>query len=145
MPPGSLYQLVLQTSVVFTIIGVLELVWAHKLKKTGDPKWARVLAGNEVAGTLGLLWNLAWLEHIPTDELTKLIDPPTFAKYQQLYHTFGLDLTQEVVNHSMVVAKGLTVYGVGALLLLSQIWVIWRYLSLAREIAAETNLPPILR
>jgi hypothetical protein len=145
LPRGSLFQLVLQTSLFFTVIGVLELIWRRKLLLTGEPRWMKVLVANEVIGTIGLLWNLAWLKAIPVAELVKLITPDIRREFDQMMRSLGMKMTEQLYENSMANAKFATVFGAGSLLFLSQVWIIWRYLRLEREIAAEANLPPILK
>jgi len=143
-PPGILRTLVVNTSVLFFIIGILELVWRRMLLKTREARWAYVLAFNEVGGTFALIWNISLLNRVPEDLLATLISPETRASLNNFAHTMHQTLTEDEIEHSLHIAKLLTSLGVGALLFFCQIWVIYRYYSLGRKIAAAPEIPPTL-
>lgn len=150
VPPGPLRVLLLNLGILCFIIGVLELVWRHYLLKTGAARWAKVLALNQVGGTLSLLWSLYLLYEVP-DQV--LVD---YSKKSDLWNSFqpllrSLD-TSHVMNDAFILhywhlTKVMGVYGLGGLLLLSQIWVVYHYLAAARAIEQmpPAAVPPILK
>jgi len=144
-PPGPLRVLVLNTSLLFAAIGVAELYWRRRLLVTGQARWVRILALNEVAGTLVLLWNIYLVDRISPALLTSLITPDTRHALNQLGEAMHTPVTEAMIENSFRVAKSLTMYGVGGILLLSQVWIIYRYLSLAPAIEREANIPPVLQ
>ncbi len=149
--PGPLRVLLLNLGILCFIIGVLELVWRHKLLKTGEARWANVLMWNQVAGTLALLWSLYLLYAVPD---TVLVD---YAQHSDLWNQMmpmikSMDKMHTIddafIQHIWHFTKLLGVYGIGGVLLLSQIWVIWHYRKLAGLIAqapAPGALPPVLQ
>lgn len=148
---GPLRVLLLNLGILCFIIGVLELVWRHQLLKTGDAKWAKVLMWNQVAGTLSLLWSLYLLYVVPD---SMLVD---YAKHSDLWNQVMPLIKQmdnmhviddKYIEHIWHLTKLLGVYGIGSILMLSQLWVIWHYRKLARLIAqapAAPVVPPILK
>jgi hypothetical protein len=58
---------------------------------------------------------------------------------------FHQQITPEMIDFSMTFAKSITVFCFGGLLLLSQIWIIFRYLRLAPAIEREASVPPVLQ
>jgi len=151
VPPGPLRVLVLNLGILCFVIGVLELIWRYNLLKTGSAYWARVLALNQVGGTLSLLWSLYLLYEVP-DKL--LMDD---SKKSDLWNSVlplirSLDITHMVNDtfllHYWHMTKIIGVFGLGGLLMLSQIWVIYHYLAMANAIEqapAPSAVPPILK
>jgi hypothetical protein len=151
VPPGPLRVLVLNLGILCFVIGVLELVWRHYLLKTGEARWVKILALNQVGGTLSLLWSLYLLYEVP-DQL--LMD---YSKKSDMWKSFlpllnSLDTTHMMndafILHYWHVTKIIGVYGLGGVLMLSQIWVIYHYLSMARaieQIPPPSAVPPILK
>jgi hypothetical protein len=149
--PGPLRVLLLNFGILCFIIGVLELVWRHKLLQTGEAHWARVLALNQIGGTLAQLWSLYLLYVVP-DKI--LVD---YSNKSDLWKSFlplirSLDITHMIndayLTHFWHGLKLFGVYGLGGALILSQIWVIYHYLSLARAIEQApppAAIPPVLK
>lgn len=151
-PAGPLRVCVLDLSVLFTIIGVLELVWRHKLLKTGDVRWVKMLAKNEVAGTLALVWNLWLIYRIPADVLLDFMKSNVSADTWKMIKSFGsfsgTPITDAVIIQSDHKAQLAVVFFIGPILLLSQFWVVYRYLAIAREMEktpAPISVPPLLK
>jgi len=151
VPAGPLRVLLLNLGILCFIIGVLELIWRHKLLQSGEARWAKVLALNQVGGTLSLLWSLYLLYEVP-DQV--LMDN---SKHSDLWNKTlplirQLDFTHKMndayILHMWHITKMLGVFGLGSLLLLSQIWVIYHYLAMAREMeqtpASPATVPPLL-
>jgi hypothetical protein len=143
--PGPLRVLLLNFGILCFVIGVLELVLRRKLLQTCEPRWARTLALNQVFGTLALMWSFYLLDQVPekilvdyskTSELWNRVFP--LIKSMDQTHT----LTDNYILHMWHVTKLFVVFVLGGVTLLSQIWVVRRYLRLAREIE---KLPPGLR
>jgi hypothetical protein len=150
--PGPLRVLLLNLGILCCAIGVLELVWRHQLLKTGEARWAKMLALNQVGGTLALCWSLYLLYEVPD----KILDD--YSKKSELWNRAfplikSMDtthlLTDDYILHVWHFTKLLGVFGIGVLLLLSQVWVIYRYLRFAREISqtppTPLNIPPVLK
>jgi hypothetical protein len=104
----------------------------------------RVLAINEVVGTLVLIWNLAWLYGVPEKALVPLISEQSRKSLTAITQLTGQPITDAVLESSLHTAKFLTLYGVGGLIFLSQIWIIVRYLRLARAVEQASAVPPLL-
>lgn len=138
----SVYHWVLFTSILFVLVGLTELYWRHRLLHTGQARWVRVLALNEFAGTLALFWCAGWLYKLDIHGLEKLISPEDL---RQVSAITGQPVTPEMLDFGMNFAKTVTAFGVGGLLFLSQVWVIYQYLRLAPIIEREAALPPILK
>ncbi len=154
-PAGPLRQCVLDLSILFTIIGIFELVWRRKLLQTGDVRWVKTLAKNEFAGTLALLWNLWLIYRIPPDVMLKFVkdnlSPDTMKMLKDLSASTGNAnaLNDALISQSAHFAQSAVVFFIGPILLLSQFWVIYRYLAIAREMQnappAPLNVPPVLK
>ena len=136
------YNWVLFTSILFVLIGFTELYWRHRLLTTGHARWVRILALNELAGTLALFWCAGWLYHLDVHALEKLISRESL---NQISAITGQSVTPEMLDFGMNFSKTITVFGVGGLLFLSQVWVIFRYLRLAPAVEREASLPPVLK
>jgi hypothetical protein len=134
----------LDISVLFGLVGAAELYWRHKLLRTREARWVRVLAINEVVGTLVLIWNLAWLYGVPEKALVPLISEQSRKSLTAITQLTGQPITDAVLESSLHTAKFLTLYGVGGLIFLSQIWIIVRYLRLARAVEQASAVPPLL-
>lgn len=151
--PGPLRVLLLNLGILCFIIGVLELVWRHKLLKTGDARWVKALAWNQVAGTLSLVWSLYLLNAVPD---AVFVD---YAKHSDMWNQAlplikSMDqmhvIDDKFIEHIWHITKLVGVYGIGGVLMLSQLWVIWHYCALAKQIAAGPApapgaLPPVLK
>ncbi len=148
---GPLRVLLLNLGILCFIIGVLELVWRRQLVKTGDAKWARILAWNQVVGTLSLLWSMYLLYEVPDSVLND------YAKHSEMWNQMmplikSMD-KMHVIDDAYILSiwhltKMIGVFGLGGALMLSQIWVIWHYRKMARLIAATPApgaLPPVLK
>ncbi|MGA2051697.1 MAG: hypothetical protein ABSH19_00155, partial [Opitutales bacterium] len=85
------------------------------------------------------------LDRVSPALIASLISPETLKSLQQTGAALGSPIDEQMIEMSCQVAKILTLYGIGGLLLLSQIWVITRYLHLASAIEREASLPPILK
>jgi len=157
-PAGPLRQCVVDLSVLFTIIGILELVWRRKLLKTGEVRWVKTLALNEVGGTLALLWNLWLIYRIPQDVLLQFmksnISPETWKMLKNFSASTGNAnaLNDALIAQSAHFAQSAIVFVIGPICLLAQFWVIYRYLAIAREMEnappappTPLNIPPILK
>ncbi len=147
--PGPLRVLLLNFGILCFIIGVLELVFRHKLLQTGDARWARILSWNQVAGTLTLLWSLYLLYQIPETVLL------AYARHSDLWNNVipllkNMDPrvgSEEYLLHVWHNTKMFAVYVLGGALILSQFWVVWHYRTLARQIEqtpAPAPVPPVL-
>jgi len=149
--PGPLRVLLLNFSILCFVIGVLELVWRHKLLQTGHARWARILALNQACGSVALAWSFYLLYQVPDQFLMN------YSKKSELWNrVFPLIKSMDTM-HTMTDAhilqvwhntKLLGVYGLGGITLLSQIWVISHYLRCAREIEqmpAPMAVPPVLK
>jgi len=155
VPAGPMRECVLDISILFTIIGIFELVWRRKLLKTREVKWIKVLALNEVGGTLALLWNLWLLESVPEPVLTAFfksnVSPATMKMLLSVASMTGNRqlLNDTLIGHTMHRAQWMTVFIVGPILLLSQFWVIYSYLRCASDFArlpaAPVDIPPVLK
>jgi len=151
VPPGPLRMLLLNFGILCFVIGVLELIWRHKLLQTGAALWAKVLALNQVGGTLALFWSLYLLYVVPDKALVE------YAKKSEMWNSAqpllkAIDIahtaTDDFILHMFHSTKLFCVYVGGGITLLSQIWVIWHYLRLARQIAATpppSAIPPLLK
>jgi hypothetical protein len=150
VPAGPLRVLLLNLGILCTIIGILELVWRHKLVKTGEARWAKVLALNQVGGTLSLLWSLYLLYAVPDQILVN------YSQKSDLWNSVlplvrSLD-TMHTMNDAFILhiwhfTKIMGVFCLGGALLLSQLWVIYHYLTLARAIEQApppSAVPPLL-
>jgi len=149
--PGPLRVLLLNLGILCFIIGVLELVWRRQLLKTGEARWAKVLAANQIGGTLALFWSLYLLYKVPEQilvdyskksELWNKVFP--LIKSMDTMHT----LTDAYILHIWHLTKLFGVFVLGGVLLLSQIWVVWHYLKIARQITekpAFSMVPPVLK
>ncbi len=149
--PGPLRVLLLNFGILCFIIGALELVWRHQLLKTGEARWARVLALNQVGGTLALFWSLYLLYQVPEQILVD------YSKKSQLWNSVfplikSMDsmhmVTDAYILHIWHNTKIFFLYVVGGILILSQIWVIGHYLKLAGKIEEKPVLsviPPVLK
>jgi len=152
VPPGALRVLLLNFSVLCVIIGTLELTWRHFLVKTREPRWARMLALNEVGGTLAMFWSLYLLYKVPDDLLLHYCEKSELwtNALPMIRSMSGGVLTNTMITQAVHNAKVMTMYGAGGLLLFFQIWVVLRYLSLGRAIARVSgqaqpaSLPPVL-
>ncbi len=151
VPPGPLRVLLLNFGILCFVIGVLELVWRHKLVATRDAGWAKILAWNQVGGTLALFWSLYLLYEVPDQILVNYSKKSEmWIQAQPLLKVVngGIPITDEYILHSFHIAKMFCIYGGGGVLLLSQIWVVMHYLSLSRKIAQTPPpgaLPPVLK
>jgi hypothetical protein len=143
-PPGILREVVIDTSVLFFVIGVLELVWRHFLIKTQQPRWGYALVLNEVAGTLALWWNVSLLLRVPESMLVSLITPD-IKNFEPFFRSLGHPLTEFDIELGVKTSRILTCYGVGSLLFIFQLLVIWRYFTLTRQIARMPRIPPKLQ
>jgi hypothetical protein len=141
----TVYHWVLFTTIVFMLIGLLELYWRHRLLATSQARWLRLLALNQFFGTLALIWCAGWLYTIDVRSLDGLLPQSSLDKMRSIYATFNMTLTQHVIDSSMTFSKNFCVFVFGGFLFLSQIWVIIRYLRLAPAIEREAALPPILK
>ncbi len=139
------YHWLLFTTILFMLIGFAELYWRRRLLVTGQARWVRILALNEFVGTLALFWCAGWLYTIDVRSLDSLLSQESLDQMRTIYNSFHLTLTQEIIDSSMAFSKKVCVFGFGGLLLLSQIWVISRYLRLAPAIEREAALPPVLK
>jgi len=149
--PGPLRVLLLNFGILCFVIGGLELYWRHRLVKTGEARWARMLALNQVGGTLALMWSFSLFYQVPDSLLADnakksdlWIRIMPMIKSMDITHT----VTDAYVLHMFHNLKLFFVFGLGAVTLLSQIWVIRRYRRLAGEIErrpAPLAVPPILR
>ncbi len=151
VPAGPLRTLLLNFGILCFIIGVLELVWRHKLLATAEARWAKVLAWNQVAGTFALMWSLYLLYQVPDTGLL------AYAKKSEMWiqaqpmiraANGGVPVTDAYALQAFHITKVFCIYGVGGVLILSQIWVVWHYWCRAREIAAAPtpgSVPPVLK
>jgi hypothetical protein len=145
-PPGPLRFLVFNFSILLSFVGILELFWRHRLLVTGEARWVRALAFNQVGGTLTLLWNLYLIYVIPPKVLVGLISAADRVKYNHLTMSMAnRPLTDSWLEASFAISKTVTLYGFGGLLLLSQIWVISRYLRFYFEMQKLPAIPPVLK
>jgi len=148
---GPLRVLLLNLGILCFIIGVLELVWRHQLVKTGEARWAKVLALNQVGGTLALLWSLYLLYEVPEQILLDYANKSEM--WKSVFPLIKSMDTMHMVTDAYILniwhyTKLFCVYGIGGILILSQIWVVWHYLRLARQIAATPapgSVPPVLK
>jgi hypothetical protein len=150
--PGPLRVLLLNFGILCFVIGVLELIWRHKLLQTCEPRWARTLALNQVIGTLALMWSFYLLYQVPEKVLVD------YSQKSELWNRVfplikSMDQTHQINNSYLLnmwhITKLFVVYVLGGVTLLSQIWVIRRYLRLAGEIEKTPpglrQLPPVLK
>jgi hypothetical protein len=149
--PGPLRVLLLNFGILCFVIGVLELVWRHQLLKTGQAKWAKVLALNQTCGSVALFWSFYLLYQVPDQILAD------YSKKSELWNRVwplikSMDVTHRITDayivHSFHETKIFFIYIAGGITLLSQIWVIRHYLRCAREIEqapAPLRVPPILK
>jgi hypothetical protein len=149
--PGPLRVLLLNFGILCFVIGGFELYWRHRLVTTRQARWARMLALNQVGGTLALMWSFSLLYQVPDSMLAD------YSKKSDLWARVmpmikAMDITHTVTDtyvlHMFHNLKLLFVFGLGAVTLLSQIWVIRRYRQLARAIeqtpSAPIAVPPLL-
>jgi hypothetical protein len=139
------YHWILFTSILFVLVGVAELYWRHRLLSTGQARWARVLALNQCVGTLALIWCAAWLHTIDVHDLEKLLSPESLKQVRAIGTTMGRPITPQLIDLSMGISKNITVFGIGGLLFLAQIWITCHYLRIAPVIEREATIPPVLR
>ena len=151
VPAGPLRVLLLNLGILCFIIGVLELVWRHKLLQSGEARWAKVLALNQVGGTLSLLWSLYLLYKVPEQLLVDYSKKSDmWNKTLPLIRQFDTThmMNDAFILHIWHTTKLLGVFCIGGLLMLSQIWVIYHYLVMARameQMPPSSAVPPVLK
>jgi hypothetical protein len=153
-PPGPLRQCVLDVSILFTVIGIMELVWRHQLVKTGKARWIKILALNEVGGTLALFWNLWLIYHIPLPTFVAYFKSDVSPQIMGMIKNFGQALGQpnmlndNLIGQSCKSALWMVVFLIGPIVFLSQAWVIYRYMTFyfaALNAPPPSAVPPILK